>query len=69
MYIIHLNTCEAFQCDWDNDKCKERFKTLNDLKKHFGEVHNKEYGYLLHLKLDRNNNNEVSEKAYRSDKI
>ena len=36
---IHLNTCEVFQCDWDKDKCKERFKTLIDIKKHFGEVH------------------------------
>ena len=58
---IHLNIYEAFQCDWDNDKCKERFKTLIEIKKHFGGVHNKEYVYLLHLKLDRNDNYEVSE--------
>ena len=68
----HLNTCEVFQCDWDKDKCKQRFKTLPDIKKHFVEEHNencKEYGYLIHLKLDRNDSNEVTEKAYRSDKI
>ena len=65
----HLNTCEVFQCDWDKEKCKKRFKTLTDIKKHFLEDHNKEYGYLEHLKLDRNDCNEVSEKAYRSDKM
>ena len=69
---IHLNTCEVFQCDWDKNKCKQRFKTLPDIKKHFVEEHNKnckEYGYLEHLKLDRNDSNEVSEKGYRSDRI
>ena len=69
---IHLITCEVFQCDWNKEKCKQRFKTLPNMKKHFVEEHSKdctEYGYLEHLKLDRNNCNEVTEKAYRSDKI
>jgi hypothetical protein len=59
---IHQNRCEVFQCDWDKEKCKERPNTLIDIKKHFVEVHKKEYGYLLDLKLDRNDYNEVSEK-------
>ena len=65
----HLNTCEVFQCDWNKDKCKKRFKTFTDIKKHFLEEHNKEYGYLEHLKLDRNDINEVTERAYRSDEM
>ena len=50
----HVNKCEVFQYDWNEDKCKQRFKTLMDIKKHFLEGHNKEYGYLKHLKIDRN---------------
>ena len=64
----HLNTCEMFQCD--NNGCKKRFRLIKDMKEHIKEAH-KEYGngYLDHLKLDRNNCNEVTEKTYRSDKI
>ena len=48
---------------------QKRFKTLADIKKHFLEQHNKEYGYLEHLKLDRNDCNEVTKRAYRSDEM
>ena len=65
----HLNTCEVYQCDWDAEKCKQRFKTLMNIKKHFLDDHDKNYGYLKHLKLDRIDSNEVTEKDYRSDKI
>ena len=40
-----------------------------DIKQHFLEEHNKGYGSLEHLKLDRNDCNEAPEKAYRSDNI
>ena len=40
-----------------------------DIKKHFLEDHNKEYGYHKNLKLDRNDCNKVTERAYRSDRI
>ena len=40
-----------------------------DKKKHFVEVHNEEYGYVEHLKLDRSDYNEVTEKVYWSDRI
>ena len=40
-----------------------------EIKKHFGEVHNRKSGYLEHLKLDRNDCNEMTEKGYHSDNV
>ena len=62
---IHLNTCEVYQCT----HCRQRFKTVMDIKKHFVEVNYLEYGYLAQLKLDRNECNKVTEKGYHSIKI
>ena len=65
---IHLNTCEMFQCD--KNECNKRFKTIKEIKEHIKKEHKDYgYGYLDHLKLDRNNCNKVTEKPYRSDKI
>ena len=66
----HLFSCEVYQCD----ECKKKFKTIFDIKKHIQEMkynnwNSGGYGYIHHLKIDRNNSNEVSDKLYRSDKI
>ena len=61
----HLNMCESFRCC----RCKRRYKTLKEVKTHFPEIHKTEHGILDHLKLDRNDCNEVSETEYCSDKI
>ena len=57
--------CEVYQCT----HCRQRFKTVIDIKKHFVEVNYLEYGYLAQLKLDRNECNKVTEKGYHSIKI
>ena len=59
-----------YQCD----ECDKKFKTISDIKKHIKEMkynnwNSGGYGYIHHLKIDRNNSNEVSDKLYRSDKI
>ena len=61
----HLNTCESFRCY----RCLGRYKTLKEVKNHFPEVHKKEHGLIDHLKIDRNDCNEVTETEYCSDKI
>ena len=59
----HLKTCEAYECD-HHSGCDRRYKTLSDLKKHFTEKHKKDMVYFNHLKIDRNDCNEVSVKNY-----
>ena len=63
---IHLKTCESYECD-HHSGCDRRYQTLSDLKKHFDEKHKKEMSYFNHLKIDRNDSNEVSVKNYKND--
>ena len=62
---LHLTTCEMYRCQ----KCEKRYKPnhIRDLKKHIADIHKREA--IEHLKLDRNDCNEVSEKVYGMDKI
>ena len=67
---IHIFSCEIYQCD----ECKKKFRSISDIKKHIKEMkyntlYSDGYGYIHHLKIDRNNSNEDSDKMYRSDKI
>ena len=63
---IHLNTCEVYQCGG----CEKIFNTIKDVKKHIEEMQYSDgWHYVYHLKLERNNQNEVSERQYRSDAI
>ena len=63
---IHLNSCEVYQCGG----CEKIFKTIKDVKTHIDEKQYTDgWHYVYHLKLDRNNSNEVSEKRHRSDEI
>ena len=63
---IHLVTCEIYQCD----HCKMKFKSIRDIKEHIVEKqYSGGYEYVHHLKFDRNNQNEVSDKMYDSEKI
>ena len=65
---VYLNTCEIFQCD-QNNSCNKRFRMIIDIKNQINKEHKEEYGYMQHLKIDRNDCNEVTEKPYRSDRI
>ena len=63
---IHLVSCEVYQCD----NCKLKFRSIRDIKEHIVEKqYSGGYGYVHHLKLGRNNPNEVSEKMYDSEKL
>jgi dimeric dUTPase (all-alpha-NTP-PPase superfamily) len=63
---IHLNVCEVYQCGG----CEKIFKTIKNVKDHIEKMQYSDgWHYVYHLKLDRDNANEVSEKQYRSDEI
>ena len=63
---LHLFSCEVYQCKI----CEKKLKSIRDTKDHIEEMkYPGGYEYIIHLKMDRNNPNEVSEKSYRSDKI
>ena len=56
---IHLNSFEVYQCGG----CKKIFKTIKDVKNNSDEMEYTDgWHYVYHLKLDRNNSNEVIEK-------
>ena len=63
---IHLAGCEVFECS----RCDERFKSIKDIKEHISE---KKYpgglATLHHLKMDRNNSNEVCVRQYCSENL
>ena len=59
MLEIHLNTCEIFECSI----CAERFRDLSDMKKHM-QKHHKSSKNIYHLKIDREDPNEVNVKRY-----
>ena len=53
---LHIFTCETFTCR----KCEFKAKTLGDIKSHILDTH--EYGgFFLHLKMNRENYNEVDD--------
>ena len=56
----HLFTCELFICY----NCDKRFNTLGDIKKHIEETYKR--ARLSHIKLDRNDPNEISDVTYMS---
>ena len=54
----HLTTCKMYRCQ----RCEIRYKPnqIRDLKKHIVDIH--QQGAIEHLKLDRNDCNEVVRK-------
>ena len=63
---IHLVSCEMYECDG----CHRKFKSIKEVKDHIVEMkYENGWHYVAHLKLDRNNQCEVSRKKYRSTEI
>ena len=56
---IHLNTCEIYRCR----HCINKEKTVSDIKKHTEEVHGGST-IIDHIKMSRENRDEVSETMY-----
>ena len=61
----HLRTCEIYQCD----DCEIRMKSISEIKEHVTEIHKRESLWINHLKMDRNNFSEISDKSYLSSKL
>ena len=59
----HLFTCEIYMCQ----SCKKRFKGLSDIKKHIQEEHEKSKIY--HIKMDRIDENEISDTLFSIEDI
>ena len=63
---VHLFTCEIFICRKRDFKAK----TINEVKSHTENMHGIDKDHFLHhIKMDRNNANEVSDSKHYSDKI
>ena len=63
---IHLVSCELYHCGG----CKIKFKNIKGVTNHIILMEYEDGRYLVyHLRLDRNNQSEVSKKRYRSDDI
>ena len=63
---IHQATCEVYQCG-DSD-CKERVKTISEIKKHLAEVHGHPM-QVVHLKIDREDPQEINSKWHWSNHL
>ena len=61
-----LVTCEVYQCD--DSECKERVKTISDIKKHLLEVHGHSM-QVLHLKMNRSESKLVDSKGHWSNNL
>jgi hypothetical protein len=59
----HLFTCELYICY----SCDKRFNNLGDIKKHIEVTHKK--ASLFHVKIDRNDPNDISDILYSSDEV
>ena len=57
-----LRTCEVYDCD----QCDEKTKTLESMKKHIVESHEKylDYNVLMHVKLSTEDFSEIKKKPY-----
>ena len=64
---IHLKTCEAYECNYYTG-CDKRYQTISEVKKHFVDKHKREQGTFIHMKIDRNYSEEVSEKVHDFEK-
>ena len=59
---IHQLTCEVYDCN----QCDEKTKTLESMKKHIVESHEKylDYNVLMHVKLSTEDFSEIKKKPY-----
>ena len=63
---VHLFTCEIYKCY----KCDCKERSINEIKKHTEKHHGSSgHNKLHHMKMDRNNKNEVCDKVYYFDEI
>ena len=62
----HLVTCEVYQCG--DSECRERVKTITELKKHLSKVHGHPM-QVLHLKTNRSESKLVDSKGYWSNNL
>ena len=60
---VHLTTCEMYLCD----SCEIRMNNLSNMKTHIEKEHKEKW--LIHLKMNRNNINEVDNNLYRTNQI
>ena len=60
---VHLTTCEMYLCDL----CEIRMNNLSNMKTHTEKEHKEKW--LIHLKMNRNNINEVDNNLYRNNQI
>ena len=63
---MHQVTCEVYQCG--NSECKERVKTISEIKKHLVEVHGHPM-QVVHLKIDREDSQQVNAKWHWSNNL
>ena len=64
---IHLKTCEAYECNYYTG-CDKRYQTISEFKNNFVDKHKREQGTFIHMKMDRNYSDEVSEKVHDFEK-
>ena len=57
---VHLFTCEVYKCF----NCGVRLRTLGEIKKHIRENHTEEDFVFHHLKIERNDEEEVKSTQY-----
>ena len=55
---IHLSGCEIYKCASNDDlECDYKVKTLSEIRNHIKKEH--KWGYFKHVKMKRNDQNEV----------
>ena len=60
---VHLSGCEVYKCASNDDlDCVFQFKTLSEIRNHIKSEH--KWGHFKHIKLKRNDQNEVKLTKY-----
>ena len=60
---IHLFSCEVYKCASNDDlECECKVKTLGEIRNHIETNH--KHLHFIHMKLNRNDANEVTVKKY-----
>ena len=61
---LHLVTCEIYECEI----CEDKAKNLSEMKQHFETKHPEKClkdSFVMHVKLDRKNEDEASAKCHK----
>ena len=62
---IHLKTCEIYECE----DCEYVSKQLSGIKQHISEIQKCSSSNILHIKMDRNNDQLASCTEYKQSDI